>query len=525
MPADGTSAPAKLRYLAQPPWIGPILDATRVPVLPLRVAAAADPLLGEAHAVALVPVPPGPVPPDPALGWIVAPKCDAGGRFRLEVPVMLWHEETVGLLMILLYDQTAGADARHFPELCEPISTLPHGMKEDVQEAIGSRLKKSPGELEPGLIEYEDSQASELAFAVASCQYPAGFLDGDPAESSYRRLAGFLDRHRPGELKCLLLLGDQVYLDATAGLFDPTAQHDRFDLPYERLLGIKPLREVLRRVPAYMMLDDHEIEDNWEPVAGADGSERSLVEGRRAYFRYQRMAGPEALPPLGDSREPAWYIFTVGDFPFFMADTRTERQPRCAERIEEARIMSKSQFDSLLGWLEWHQNGPHGDIPKFVASPACFLPRHRRAAQNRHPASALRSDGWDGYPASFHELLGHIAEKGIRNVIFLSGDEHVSFATRADITDKASGNVTRIYSIHSSALYSPFPFANTIHDSLFCDEDFSFGKYRCELVPLDTVPGDGFALLRVWRGNGQWRMGWRFDRGSAPGAEKSISLA
>jgi hypothetical protein len=513
------SASGKPRYLACLPWIGPILDATLVPDRPLRVGAAADPLLGEACAVALLPV-----PADPASGWIAAPKSDGSGRFRVKVPVMLWSGAVAGLLMVLLYDRKTNPDGRRFPKGWESVSALPQDVRTDVQEALASLLRQPFEELQPGLIEPGGSQPSELTFAVASCQYPAGFLDGDPAEAACRRLSDLLDRDgKPGALQCLLLLGDQVYLDATAGLFDPTAQHDRFDLPYERMLRMKPLRQVLRRVPAYMMLDDHEIEDNWEPVAGSDGSERNLVEGRSAYLRYQRLAGPELLPALGDSSLPLWYDFMVGEFPFFMADTRSERRPRSAETIDQARIMSKSQFRSLRRWLA-RQEKRAGDIPKFIASPACFLPRHRRAAQNRHPASALRSDGWDGYPRTFFPLLAYIAQKGIRNVIFLSGDEHISFATSAEITDQRSGKVARIHSIHSSGLYSPFPFANSVYDSLFCNEEFEFSHYRCKLVPLDVAPGDGFALLRVRRENGKWLLGWLFDRAAAPRQETWIPL-
>ena len=59
--------------------------------------------------------------------------------------------------------------------------------------------------------------------------------------------------------QCLLLVGDQIYVDGTAGLFDPTSQFDRFVRPYEILYRMNPVRDVLRRLPAYMMMDDHEI--------------------------------------------------------------------------------------------------------------------------------------------------------------------------------------------------------------------------------------------------------------------------
>ncbi len=47
---------------------------------------------------------------------------------------------------------------------------------------------------------------------------------------------------------------------------DPTRTDERLDLPYEVALRSKPLQEIMRRVPVHMLLDDHEIVDNWEPL-------------------------------------------------------------------------------------------------------------------------------------------------------------------------------------------------------------------------------------------------------------------
>jgi hypothetical protein len=567
--------------LAQLPWIGPILGETFSPDgEPLvRIGGAADPLLGKALAAVFVPVVRDAkdqhfVPSDQhgepqdvvKVGWVASFKSDKNGRFRIDAPAGRWEGGIAGVLMILLYDQSdllydpssGKSGDRLFPDTWRaqleklssgslrlddnrptPISDLPEAIKTEIERRIEKLLKESIKELEPGLIELDRREARrhpqpqppEITFAVASCQYPAGFLDRDIAEYSYRRLARCLDRKdtqvRP---KCLLLLGDQIYVDATAGLFDPTSKYDRFELPYERLLRIAPLRQVLRRLPTYTMLDDHEIEDNWEPVAGDNRTDQNMIEGRRSYLGYQRMAGPDQTNPGSDSKEPLWYAFEVNGFPFFMADTRTERSPRTAETIESARIMSVDQFGTLLDWLDERKTY---DIPKFIASPACFLPRHLRATQHGCPASALRSDAWDGYPHSLHRLLAFIADNSIRNVIFLSGDEHLSFVARARIRADASGGSALIYSIHSSALHAPFPFANSIQANLAGQETFKFelplgnsgecpggvsrgGTYACEVSTEFAAPGDGFAVLQVLCKNGEWRVKCRFVRGRRP---------
>jgi len=372
---------------------------------------------------------------------------------------------------------------------------------------------------------------TDITFALASCQYPAGFLDREIAEASLRRLGKRLDAENDKLVpEFLLLVGDQVYVDATAGLFDPATRFDRFMTTYERFHDREgALQDLVRRMAVYMMLDDHEIEDNWEPGSGSKADE-NMEQGRRAYLAFQRRAGPpQILPePSWDSKEPLWYTFERRGFPFFVADTRTERTARSAATVTDARIMSETQFKKLLCWLSEQDL----DVPKFIASPAILLPRHLRAVQHGHPASALRSDAWDGYPYSLHRVLGYIATRRIRNVVFLSGDEHLSCVARASITPNGSNQPVDILSIHSSALHAPFPFANAITEDFAVPDEFSFsvspqhisceanggpgfdwgGAYSCKVETDFAPPGDGFAVLRAVKEDRRWTMYCDFNR-------------
>ena len=107
--------------------------------------------------------------------------------------------------------------------------------------------------------------------------------------------------------RCLMLVGDQIYADATAGVFDPTVMDDRFELPYEGLLQTAVVRHTLRRLPLFTTVDDHEIDNNWEPdLLEKTKSADFRRMGLKAYFRVQRAAGPpipptapHVLPPVG----------------------------------------------------------------------------------------------------------------------------------------------------------------------------------------------------------------------------------
>lgn len=523
------------RYLAQLPWIGPVQGELSSDGRGLSIGAAVDPLLGEALAAVLLAV----VREGerfvrvPGKGWVLPIRGDREGPFHVLARTEWWQDGIAGLLMVLLYDRSAVMDEptdpqrrrgdRRFPDTWEDqlreldaavdptgpasIDALPREMRGEIEKRVAPLLKEEAKALEVALIERTGEPLPlDITFAVASCQYPAGFLDRDIAEDSYRRLRARTEAKADGMPKpsCLLLLGDQVYIDATAGLFDPSTLYDRYDLPYERLFRTESLRHVLRRIPAYTMLDDHEIEDNWEP---GSGSAEHLRNGLRWYCRYQRMAGPAAGSPAG-----LWYRFEVNGFPFFMADTRTERDGRRVDNLRDAHIMRRPQRDALRQWLETNHKK---DVPMFIASPASFLPRHRRATHGEH-CGGLRSDGWDGYPATFHALIGHIAENGIRNVVFLSGDEHISFATTAVIRDERGNEVTRILSIHSSGLYAPFAFANSTRDALAHDETFKSGRYTCHVSTDFAAAGDGFALLRAYQKDARWRLEYLFDRDPQP---------
>ncbi len=531
------------RYWARLPWIGPVRGETLAGGVPrLRVAGAADPLVGEALAALFLPVVRrgGRFSRPVGSGWAMPGRNDAGGRFLLEPRLAWWSGRIAGLLMVLLYDRSytlyeaqapglprgrhqdgfpgtwqeqlrllrAGRD----PDEPQEIGDLPEAVRNEIEYRLEVLLHEPATALELG----RPPTAGEITFALASCQYPANFIDGDVAQRSYERLRRRVEE--AGESpSCLLLVGDQVYIDPTAGLFDPSALSDRYDLPYESLLRTQPLRHVLRRLPVYTMLDDHELQDNWEPLCGDVESRENLRQGREYYVAYQRMA----TPPQAANR--LWYQFYAGSFPFFMADTRTGRQLRSSANFAAAPIMDDAQFAELRGWLD--RESP-ANVPMFIASPASFLPRHRAATHGSRGAGALRSDGWDGYPASFHGLIQHIAANRIRNVVFLSGDEHISFAATAVIRDSGGNEVTRFVSIHSSGLYSPFPFANSTQDSIACCESFRSGSFTVEVSTEFALPGDGFALVRAKNDGGRWRIRCLFDREPGPRhPERWIDLA
>lgn len=403
--------------------------------------------------------------------------------------------------------------------------------------AIKNKLKQPARELEscfiqlrPEIDTYSRSQES-LCFALASCQYPAGILDQEPAFNSYQRINSLLNQESK-KPSVLLLIGDQVYIDATAGLFNPTIHGNRYRRSYQMLYQNQYVREVMRKLPSFNMLDDHEINNNWEPIPGDGQNKKNMERGRVAFRNWQQKY--KLLNKINDKY--LWFDFEEKGFPFFMIDSRTERDSRNSKNIKEAKLISKDQFDALKQWLSSNKDN---DKPKFIVSPAMPFPRTRTTSQAQHFSAAIQSDSWDGYPDSLERLVSYIVNKKIQNVVFLSGDAHLSLVSKIKVSQTNPSNKqqidTNLLSIHSSGMYAPFPFANSRKEDLTLNEKYSMPNTNkedlalngtcsmpntndqslCVTVETDAEnidPGNGFSVIEVVKERENWRIDIIFDR-------------
>ena len=83
------------------------------------------------------------------------------------------------------------------------------------------------------------------------------------------------------------------------------------------------LRRLLRTSTTYMILDDHEIEDNWtQDRHRGSATTQSFNIAISAYMSYQWSHGPRTW-----GRLPVRHFECAG-YPFFVLDTRTQRYKR-----------------------------------------------------------------------------------------------------------------------------------------------------------------------------------------------------
>ena len=500
------------------PWLGPRFSPQNA--APDAIWSMADPLYGRAHALY--------IPVDflgnadyqlaaalPNNSVVTSSEIEVNAWSRLQLPASL--PDCAGIIIVHCYD--AAADRREAlvedtDIVVKPAAPKPHASSFHKAElaSILRQIKQqySTEELGSAFIAFDRLQkktgsqdhATSLSFAFASCQYPAGILDRPLAEASLSRLANRLRPYPAAVTKIkpefVLFLGDQIYSDATAGLLDPTRADDRYRRPHEEWLSMPPMREVMRQLPVYCMLDDHEIIDNWQ---GSEGDNWYLDQGSAFFQIYQPRANDG-----GTNKQELWQFFQHNGFAFFMADTRAERTPRHAGNTATAEIMKRPQMDALKAWLSCSKLR---DKPKIISSASAFLPRHLANADD-----FLSLDSWDAYPASLYELLAYIADEEIEHVVFLSGDEHLSFVSSIELHKK--DKIIKLHSIHSSALYAPLPFANALAAEIPAFDTFNFDRngqnYACSSNTKLVQKGDGYMLAKLQASADQsWLLHLEFD--------------
>ena len=346
----------------------------------------------------------------------------------------------------------------------------------------------------------------DLAFIVGSCRYPGLLWKAKRADAIFepllKEVTGDNGRSRA---ELVLMVGDQIYADmlnrhAPIGLADT---FEEFQDRYLKAFGSPHMRKLLRSVPHYMILDDHEIEDNWSRDRMRRAQSRRVFNlAISAYKSYQWSHGPRSYG------QRLYYDFECGAYPFFVLDTRTQRfMDDVADDLHDNHLLGResldpdepNQLEHLFGWLARAQH-ERGDIPKFIVSSSVFAPNPISAREGRKGNKDQQakwkeaSDSWPAFPRTRAKLLECIVEHGVQNVVFVSGDIHCSNVAEIELSGAADLEGLKLFSVTSSALYWPFPFADGepsdyVHDSTKAGQEdtFKFG------------PGGNLAMnYRAW---------------------------
>lgn len=320
------------------------------------------------------------------------------------------------------------------------------------------------------------------AYVVGSCRYlrmtagiPSAPHWGDRIFASISRLA----QSANPPISAMLMTGDQVYVD-DLNFIAPDREYKEILAKYRTALSQPHIAKLMSGMPTYMILDDHEIEDNW-PANKNSADEYLYKNALAAYELYQASHSPALeLSPNGQvSRhlERYWYQFGEGDIEWFVTDSRTRRNLAATDR----RILDAEQEHALCNWLI------HSPARvKFVVTSVMFYPDRKR----------LGDDAWKAFPEQRLRLLETIRTHHIKNVFFVSGDVHGSLTSRLTHSEDPHFEV---HTIVSSPLCNSklLPYAKV--STFVLDRPLArteAGDYRHELTSK-VISQDNFAHLTV----------------------------
>ncbi|WP_051937995.1 alkaline phosphatase D family protein [Ferriphaselus sp. R-1] len=334
---------------------------------------------------------------------------------------------------------------------------------------------------------FPGGEVDKLSFIFGSCRYPGLLWTKKRADAIFGSILKRFNAPGDGtQPRFFMMVGDQIYADTLPkdlgiGVADTEAE---FRERYMSAFGAANTRKLLQSVPTYMILDDHEIEDNWVQGRIRRSEKRQLFQmAIQAYTSYQWFHGPRNFGKY------LYYSFQVGGFPFFVVDGRTQRLRDDEDYdLTDNYLLGRpgkgtgyqGQIDNLVDWLI-EQQKTRGDRPKFIVTASVFAPNEVRTTRNDREKA--QDDAWAAFPNTRRHLLQAITDNHIQNVVFLSGDIHCSNVAAINFYDKQNGKDSpiRAYSITSSAFYWPYPFADGnpldyVHNSSKENDDFDIGN-------------------------------------------------
>ena len=260
-----------------------------------------------------------------------------------------------------------------------------------------------------------------LKFAVVSCSnWQHGYFN------AYERIA-------EKSLDAVLHLGDYIYEYGPGN----AKNVDRRHLPEHEIItladyrtrysqyhldaGLKSMRQ---QHPIITIWDDHEVAND-AYVEGAQNHQPEegdflarVAAAKKAYYEWI---------PIRDGAKH-YRTFSFGNLAeVIMLDERLEGKTRPAEgtsdpiyALEERRMLGEEQ----LRWFESRlKNTPA--TWKVVGNQVMFSDLYRASVS---PGNPRNMDSWDGYPMEKSRVANAITRHDVKNVIFLTGDTHSSWA-------------------------------------------------------------------------------------------------
>lgn len=323
-----------------------------------------------------------------------------------------------------------------------------------------------------------EARAQQATFIAGGCRYPGFLFERSRVDATLQDLL----QNQDVKPAFALLLGDQVYADATGGFFDEISPTERFLWRHRMAFGRAPaprpgkrwtprFGDGLSSLPVLMTPDDHEYQDgfpNGAPLIDLpDELEPAHGEVRKAALMamaaFQRL---QATPKLGDR----WLRHDTEVARVLVLDTRSSRKrldppglPLApAESLLDAKLRRR-----IVAWLDEPAAKERLNV---IANGSVVLPGLRPDAD---PAGAGDPDNFQWCPEDRTWLLMQLAQRAADTPDFrfllVSGDYHASHIAAIDL--QWDGRSERIgAALVTPPWYAPMPYLDATPAQFWLDE-------------------------------------------------------
>ncbi len=332
------------------------------------------------------------------------------------------------------------------------------------------------------------TEPHRVRFTAGSCRHPGMAIDSSRVDAAIERLLA------AGLPSFSLLVGDQIYGDATAGIADPSNALERYHDAHATAFSSSGMRRFLQSHPVYMTPDDHEWIDNYphaSPLvkqAWPDwhaGSSFALRHDRvesvanEAVRLFQRLQTP--------CPEDVNYTFEVGVLRVFVMDTRVHRKRSQRLIVDPATI---TQFE------RWASQAANHQISMLVTG-SVLAPGLIRHADPTEPGEL---DTWQFSELQRQAVLSALVRHCAGRFVLMSGDYHLSGTAQLIQGGRCVG-----VALVAPPLYAPLAYANASAQEVLIEESIPLkGMADLEVRSEGLRAGSGYCdvELEVQHGSG-----------------------
>lgn len=372
--------------------------------------------------------------------------------------------------------------------------------------------------------------SSAQSVVIGCCRYPGIGMDRIRADEAFGRVLDILDdgpaavtqstaaSEVPSELivspglmnnsgpapahfqaPCLaLMLGDQIYADATAGLVDPATPVERYTERYESAFGVgksPQMARLLRTLPVMMTPDDHEYHNGFphEPSSASGDHEAAIHMARSTLNLFQSIFNPNG--------KAGNYAFDHGHIRFCVLDTRSDR----SEDPDTGQIHITAP--GTMQWLENELQSVGPDRLVLVCTGSVVVPGLRDDGSPSNPI-AVR-EGFEVARDEQRELLQLCVRHAAGRFALISGDYHIGSVVELTLHGQTVG-----CAIVAPPFYAPFRYINAQPYEVLEHDTIDLGDLGMLQVSPGSTPdgkpaqcnGSGFGLVQTEWHDGRWQI-------------------